>query len=101
MDASHDPDARPTAARAPAARCRASIRTRPTAPETGVILTMVKPEWGAKRTCPNRRKKIANIFELAVHAKACKYCSNQRGCEEYSELYAAHTHLARARHGAL
>src|SRR5918997_2499996 len=61
--------------KAPAARCRASQSTRPTAPETGVILTMVKPEWGAKRTCP---KCSIRFYDLGkdnpVH---CIECGNE------------------------
>src|SRR5919107_4171555 len=47
-------------------------RPGPTEPETGVKLTMVKPEWGAKRTCP---KCSTRFYDLGkddpVHCIEC------------------------------
>ena len=61
--------------KAPAARCGASSGTPPAPTKTGVILTMVKPEWGAKRTCPKCSTRFYDLGkDNPVH---CIECHNE------------------------
>jgi uncharacterized protein (TIGR02300 family) len=61
--------------KAPAARYQACFQTCRTEPETGVKLTMVKPEWGAKRTCPKCSTRFYDLGKAdPVH---CIECGNE------------------------